>query len=334
MTSIEKLYRTLDNFHDKKILVIGDLMVDNYIFGDASRLSPEAPVPVVDVKEEQMKLGGSANVINNILSLGGKVFPIGVIGTDSNGNWLINEFAKKGMDLAGILIDNHRPTTIKTRVMVGQHQLIRIDYEKKNDIRPEEQNKISQFLKSKMDEMDGIVMVDYDKGVLTSNLIEFISTITQKKKKITIASPKRNHYLEYKNMALVKSNAIEAYTASNIIPIDSVSVADVGKSLLNELRCNALLITRGKDGMALFEKSNEPFTIPTFVKEVYDVTGAGDVVTAVLALCLLSGSTYKEASIISNAAAGVKVGKVGTVTVSPSELRNQLATFNHVFNNI
>ncbi|MCJ7630932.1 D-glycero-beta-D-manno-heptose-7-phosphate kinase, partial [Candidatus Bathyarchaeota archaeon] len=328
MTSIEKLNGILDNFHEKKILVIGDLMVDNYILGDVSRLSPEAPVPVVDVKEETMKLGGSANVINNIIYLGGKVFPIGVVGKDSKGNWLLNEFVKRGMDLTGILVDERRPTTTKTRVMAGQHQLIRIDYELKNNIGTKEESTIFQFFKSKIDDIDCIVMVDYDKGVFTSNLIEFISKTAQKKKKITLASPKRNHYLEYKNMTLIKSNATEAYTASNIHLINNVSLKDVGTKLLNELQCNALLITQGKDGMTLFEKKHEFFNIPTFVKEVYDVTGAGDVVTAALALCLSSGSPFKEASIISNAAAGVKVGKVGTATVNLSELRNQLTTFN------
>jgi rfaE bifunctional protein kinase chain/domain len=177
-------------------------------------------------------------------------------------------------------------------------------------------------------------MVDYDKGIFTSTLIELIRETARKKNKITIASPKRNHYLEYKNLTLVKSNAAEAVTTSNISSIDDVPITDIGKKLLHKLQCNALLITRGKDGMALFENNKEVFLIPTFVKEVYDVTGAGDVVTAVLALCLSSSSTFKEASIISNAAAGIKVGKVGTATISPSELKNQLETFNHVFNNL
>jgi len=334
MASMKRLLETLESFHEKKILVIGDLMVDRYINGDATRLSSEAPVPIVDVKNEVFKLGGSSNVINNIISLGGQTIPLGIVGRDGNGEWLTDELTEKGMDTSGLIIDPNRPTTTKTRVLVGQHQLIRIDFEERKEIGSKEEDRILEILKSKTDEVDCILLVDYDKGVFTSNLLREISNIAKKKKKLTIASPKRNHFLEYRNIALVKSNMMEAYNAANIGSIDDKPINDVGRRLLGELGCGSLLITRGKDGMALFEKTGDILNIPAFVREVYDVTGAGDVVTAVLALCISSNATVKEASIISNAAAGVKVGKIGTATVNQIELRKQLESFNHIFNNL
>ncbi|RKY83133.1 D-glycero-beta-D-manno-heptose-7-phosphate kinase [candidate division KSB1 bacterium] len=329
---LSKSIEHLDNFSGKKILVIGDLMVDQYIFGEATRLSPEAPVPVVDVESVEYRLGGAANTINNIVSLGGKVYAVGVIGGDENGRWLIKELRRKGVTVSDIVVDPQRPTTTKTRVMAGHHQIVRFDRESKEEINPSLTDKIVHSLKDRINNVDCIAISDYDKGLINVKLINSVVKLSHKFNKPIVVDPKVKHHLQYHGVTIVKTNTKNASTATCMAIMDEKSLLDVGFKLLDNLRSDAIIITQGKDGMTIFKRCQKKATdvihMPAFAREVYDVTGAGDVVTAVLALALSAGASIEEAAFLSNVAAGIKVRKIGTNVVRKDELRTFLSSLN------
>ena len=324
MLSINRLIKTIERFNSVKILVLGDLMVDHYVFGETTRVSPEAPVPVVDVTSETFKLGGSANVANNILSLGGTVFPTGIVGADKNGSWLINEFTTRGGDISGIITDTSRPTTTKMRILVGHHQLLRVDYESREAVDSAYANQILHYIHNNIDDVDCIVISDYDKGLITENLIEALVNLKQEKGTKIIVDPKIQHFLDYKGVSIIKTNINNARKVLKMKVKDETSIRRIASKLLAEFECDTVIITLGKDGLSLLKEDGQYVHIPALARAVYDITGAGDTVTAVLALSTSTNASIVESALISNVAAAIKVGKVGTSIVTQDELVSQL----------
>jgi D-beta-D-heptose 7-phosphate kinase/D-beta-D-heptose 1-phosphate adenosyltransferase len=315
----------LKKFSKTGILVIGDLMVDQYIWGKVKRISPEAPVPVVEVTDENLLLGGAANVANNVISLGGKVFIAGTIGQDDLGKLLVNKFLEKGYSTDGIVVDGNRPTTVKTRVIAHSQQVVRFDREVKSDISKSTLSHIADYVKSCLPHIQGIIISDYSKGLITRKLVKTIVEIAGPKKFIAV-DPKTGHFGYYKNVGLITPNVNEASSGSGIEIVDEKTLIFAGKLLLKKLQCSAVIITRGDEGMSLFEKNGRITHIPTCAREVYDVTGAGDTVIAALSLSHAAGAKLSDAAIIANHAAGVVVGEVGTSVATQRSIINSMKT--------
>ncbi|MFH0947965.1 MAG: D-glycero-beta-D-manno-heptose-7-phosphate kinase [Elusimicrobiota bacterium] len=318
------LKNILDKFSNVKILIIGDLILDRFIRGESRRISPEAPVPVVEVKDETYSMGGAGNVANNIISLGGIVSVVGLVGNDYASKILLEELSKKNIGIGGILTDNTIKTSIKTRVIAGHQQIVRFDKETVRELSPFITEKIIQFINKKIPEYDAVLISDYGKGVVTQKVISEIIRLTKKYKKIVTVDPKIEHFSRYKFVDCLTPNIYEAMDGMGVSKLkDENDLKNLGKKILEKLKCRSVIITRGENGMTLFEK--EKIThIPTTAKEVFDVTGAGDTVIAVLTLALSCGASLIEASQIANYAAGIVVGKLGTATVSSKELLKAL----------
>jgi len=322
---MNNLIKIIERFKEKKILVLGDVMLDKYIWGEVSRISPEAPVQVVNVVKESSAPGGAANVANNIAALNAKSLMVGVVGKDSTKTKLIGELKKRNIDVAGLIDDENKRTIRKVRVFGMSQQLLRFDYEKKGYVNTKTENNIFNFISKEMDEIDAIIVSDYEKGVITKNLMKKLINICKEKNKISVIDPKPNHKDFYKNATLITPNHKEAHEMTGLAeeePSDT-DIEKMGKRLLEDLN-STILITKGEKGMTLFEKNGKITNIPTFAKEVYDIIGAGDTSVATLTLALASGASFEEAAIIANHAAGITVGKVGTSTVSIAELRKSI----------
>ncbi|MBI4685284.1 MAG: D-glycero-beta-D-manno-heptose-7-phosphate kinase [Nitrospirae bacterium] len=311
----------LATFKEKKILVIGDLVLDRYVWGKVNRISPEAPVPIVEVTHENFLLGGAANVAHNIVSLGGHVTVVGIIGSDRGGDIL-----KKILDEKGILccvFDDKRPTIVKTRVIAHNQQVVRFDREDNKKVEGKTFDMLVESIKKAIQEHDAVIISDYKKGVISSELISEVIKAARPKKKFVAVDPKTGHFHCYKNVSLITPNLMEASHGSGIEIKDEKSLIKAGKTLLKKLSCKAVLITRGEEGMSLFEKNNF-VNIPTVARHVYDVTGAGDTVIAAFTLAYASGATLEEAALIANHAAGIVVGEVGTAVTTPAKIMQSL----------
>jgi len=314
------LQKELDGFSKVKILVIGDIMMDRFIWGKVSRISPEAPVPVVVVEKETFLLGGAANVVNNVHSLGGKVSLCGVIGDDEPGQRIIEKLTEEGIGISGVFTEQGRQTTLKTRIIAHHQQLVRIDRETTDSMRRPILRNLSEFLRANINGFDGIILSDYGKGLLTRDLIQATIRRAKEAKKFILVDPKQKNVFFYKGATVITPNTAEASLASGIPITDLASLRRVGRMLLQRLRCDVLVITRGEEGMAIFEPHQEPVLVPTVGKEVFDVTGAGDTVIGTMALALGAGAKVIDAARLANYAAGIVVGKVGTATVNRKEL--------------
>lgn len=319
----QRLIKLLGQFKNKKILIVGDIMLDKYIWGDVSRISPEAPVQVVNVVRETYEAGGAANVANNISSLGAKAFMVGIAGEDEAKNILLNELKKRNIDTKGIFTDKDKPTTQKIRIVGKSQQLLRVDYEKKEHIHKYIEESILQFLSAIITQIDVVVISDYAKGVLTANICKNLIEISKSHDKKIVVDPKPEHMNFYSNVSLITPNNLEASQMSDIEDGSNESAMEMGKKLMRFLNAN-VLITQGEKGMSLFEKDGAVSHIPAKAKEVYSLIGAGDTVVATLSLALASGASMKEAAVLSNIAAGIKVGKIGTATVSIEEIKKEL----------
>lgn len=319
LISLKRASRIIGGFPKARVLVIGDLIMDHFIWGKVKRISPEAPVPVVEVTSESIMLGGSANVVNNIHSLSGKSLVTGVIGSDDDGKKLVKILKEKGIPTEGIIVDHKRPTTIKTRIVAHSQQVVRFDREKRDKIDPHSTSKVLGYIKKAIKTVDLVVISDYAKGLITQSLVEEANAFASRLGKPVAVDPKVEHFDFYKGVTIVTPNNLEASQASGVDIDNGDSLHRAGEVLFNKLGCEALLITRGEHGMSLFEPGSETH-IPTVAKEVFDVSGAGDTVIGTLALSLASGATFKEAAVLANFAAGVVVGKVGTATLTPAEL--------------
>ena len=312
--------RIIKKFSGVRILVVGDIMLDRFIWGDVSRISPEAPVPVVVVDKETFLLGGAANVVNNIYSLGGKASLCGVIGDDEMGQKVIQRLSEMGIERSGISIEPGRQTTVKTRIIAHHQQLVRIDRETTQHPKVSTLRSLSEYLKRNIKSFDGVILSDYGKGLLTRGLVQDVIRKARQTGKFVMVDPKIKNFFFYRGATVVTPNTGEASSASRISITDEASLNRAGRNLLKRLRCDALVITRGEDGMAIFEPHQKPFLVPTEAREVYDVTGAGDTVIGTMALALGAGASIRRAAELANHAAGIVVGKVGTATVDQEEL--------------
>lgn len=321
----KELIQLLDRLAGRKVLVVGDLMLDHYIWGSVQRISPEAPVPVVNVLSESVLLGGAGNVLHNILTLGGKGILCGVVGSDDAGKWLTQELKSKGMELNGIVSEENRPTTKKTRIIAHQQQVVRYDHEKREKILQKTEKKFIDFILDQLSRIDCMVISDYSKGVITEGLMSAILPAALKRGVAVIVDPKVNHISLYKKITLITPNHLEASQASGVEIQDEASLRKAGRTLLKKLQCEAVLITRGEQGMSLFESGGGITHIPTEAKQVFDVTGAGDTVVSTLSLALAAGASFPAAARLANHAAGIVVGMVGTTAIKKEMLERTLS---------
>ena len=320
----KKLLGFVRKFKGARLLVVGDMMLDHFIWGKVTRISPEAPVPVVDIDHESLLLGGAANVLGNIVSLGGKAGICGVIGHDEMGKRLVHELRLKNVDTTGVVVEETRPTTIKTRVIAHSQQVVRFDRESKYEVSADTEKRILACVKEQSDGLAGIIISDYAKGVVTKKVVDGLVKLAAAKGIPVTVDPKVSHFDYYRGITAVTPNNLEASQASGITITDERTLGAAGDKLLARTKARAVLVTRGEQGMTLFERGEKPVHIPTVAKEVYDVTGAGDTVIAVFTLALAAGADMPDAAIIANHAAGIVVGEVGTATVNPEQLEKAI----------
>jgi len=316
-----------EQFRNKRIIVLGDLMMDRYVWGTVSRISPEAPVPIVEVTREFTRLGGAANVANNLYSLGATPIPIGIVGDDFEGNSLI-ELMKGSHFLSDFVFkDDSRATTVKTRFIANNQHVVRADRENRSPIRPELTEAVIEAVKSNLSQADAIIIQDYNKGLLTKELIAAVTDIANRDQKIITVDPKFDNFFEYKTVTLFKPNRKETEAALGI-RIDSLeSIQNACRMLISRLACQAVLITLGDQGMCFLDANGEFDQIPTKARSVHDVSGAGDTVISTLTLALTTGIELKEAITLANYAAGVVCGEVGVVPIEPSKLREAILNY-------
>jgi rfaE bifunctional protein kinase chain/domain len=336
--------RKLTNFakalRGRRIGVIGDFMLDRYVWGSATRLSPEAPVPVVDFKDETQVLGGAGNVARNLAALGAKVFPFGVVGEDEDGRAIRELFEDDGMATKGVIANTSRLTTVKTRIVAKNQQIVRVDRERREPIHPALEDRLVRAIHNALPRLDALVISDYDKGVITDKLADSVLAECQRRRVPALVKPKESRLLLYRGASIVVCNAKEAHFFISRKFEDDDSVELGGKALLAHFGCAAVVITRGREGLNVFEKDvKKSFHVSATSSEisydrvgkagversahgrqVFDVTGAGDTVLSVLALAIAGRIPIREAAVLANAGAGVVVGKLGTSTITPEEL--------------
>jgi D-beta-D-heptose 7-phosphate kinase/D-beta-D-heptose 1-phosphate adenosyltransferase len=322
--NFSRLKKFISSFQEAKVLVVGDLILDEFIWGKVSRISPEAPVPVVWVDSENFMPGGASNVANNIRSLGGEVYLAGVIGEDSRGEALLSLLQKKGIRCEGVLIDKNRPTTQKTRVIAHHQQVVRIDREVFHPVPDAVMNGIIQFISDRIREVDALIIEDYGKGVIGPRLVQEIVKIARRCQKIITVDPKEDHFSYYRGVTTITPNHHEAGGAAGITIKDAATLEKAGWLLLNQLKCETVLITLGENGMALFERGKAMIKIPTVAQDVFDVSGAGDTVISAYTLARARKAVPLEAANISNCAAGIVVGKVGVAVTTQGELLQRI----------
>lgn len=318
----------IDAFKNIRALVIGDLMLDEYLWGAVDRISPEAPVPVVSVEKESHTLGGAGNVINNLVAMGANVSAIGTAGTGKAGQMVYEKLEELGISTQGIISEPHRPTTRKTRVIASNQQVLRIDKEKKTQINKDTLDKLVKTIKDQMKGADLVIISDYDKGLVTKELVRKTVAMSKNHQVLSFADPKSLDFSKYENVSVLTPNKKEASLAANIDINTKHDLYSAGNKIMDKANLAKLLITCGKDGMVLFETGEDPFHIASDARQVFDVSGAGDTVITLLALGLATGATFKQSAKAANAAAGIVVGKVGTATASIDELKQALANNN------
>ena len=316
----------ISKFDQCRILVIGDLMLDEYLWGEVDRISPEAPVQVVTIQKEDFTLGGAGNVVNNAVALGAKVFTAGVIGTGRNGQVLLERFNELGVDTSLIIQEPDRATTQKTRIIAANQHVLRIDRETKQDISGQTLEKIIRLIEDKMPDIDVVLISDYGKGLITKNLLSKVIASAKKHEKMIIVDPKGLDFSKYSGVSLLTPNKKEAALASGVEIDDDSSLEKAANKILENISLDNLLITCGKDGMVLFGKNKTPFRVRAKSRQVFDVSGAGDTVLAVFGLAVASGASIHNSVALANTAAGIVVGKVGTATVSKQELASALTS--------
>ncbi|MDX2251747.1 MAG: D-glycero-beta-D-manno-heptose-7-phosphate kinase [Nitrospira sp.] len=324
LSSPQALKQYIQRFPQASVLVVGDLILDHYVMGKVSRISPEAPVPVVHVESESLRLGGAANVFNNILALGGKADLCGVIGADESGRLLMKELGAKRSGRGGVVIDHDRPTTRKSRVIAHHQQIVRYDVEGRHELKAALQRRILQYVESRLRELTCVVVSDYAKGVISAGLMSELTRLAALRKVPVIVDPKVEHFGYYKGVTVITPNHLEATQASGMHGDDDQAINEAGATIRQRLGCQSVLITRGEKGMSLYEADGASWHLPTQARQVYDVTGAGDTVIGTLALALSTGASIKNGAILANHAAGIVVGMVGTATVSPEQLSEVL----------
>ncbi|MET0501695.1 MAG: D-glycero-beta-D-manno-heptose-7-phosphate kinase [Candidatus Binatia bacterium] len=316
----------LNRFRGARLLVVGDLMLDHFIFGDVERISPEAPVPVLRVISESYRLGGAANVIHNVRSLGAQVTACGVIGRDAAGKRLVHDLRRVGASTAGVFADKQVQTIEKSRIIAGPHhqQIVRLDRENQAPIAEATLKRLQRFVLAKAMACDGVVISDYGKGVVHASLLSSMTRLVRQDKLICVVDPKKENYGRYRFPTLITPNKDEAGDASGVAIRDEKSLLAAGEKLVRMWQAKAVLITRGPDGMSLFRSRRAVRHFPTESRDLFDVTGAGDTVAAVCGLALACGASFEDAAVIANLAAGLVGDEVGTVAVSLEKLKQLL----------
>lgn len=321
---ISEFEKLKDKFYGKKIAVIGDMMLDCYFWGSVSRISPEAPVPIVEIDNEFFRFGGAANVALNILKLGGIPLPIGVIGNDNDGEIFKNLLKDSGINSEGIVVDNKRPTTAKSRVIADGQHVVRIDKESKEYLNHEIFQKLSDFLKNNLDEIDAIILQDYNKGVLSFELIKESIEIAKSQNKIVTVDPKFNNFFNFTDVTVFKPNRKETEDALGIKIKTEEEIKSASEKLIDKLNCEFLLLTLGEKGLAISDKKNNYWRIPTKARKVADVSGAGDTVISTLTMALAAGADIKTASYLANYAGGLVCEEVGIIPIEIDYLFNTI----------
>jgi D-beta-D-heptose 7-phosphate kinase/D-beta-D-heptose 1-phosphate adenosyltransferase len=320
----DTLSEAVRKFRGKRILVIGDLMLDRFVWGSVSRISPEAPVPVVEVRKETTCLGGAANVAANIRALGGIPIPVGIIGDDFEGRRLRHEFRILGSPVAGLVADRSRATSVKTRIIAHHQQVCRTDREDRTPTSPAVHRRVVSRFRKMLQSCAAVVVSDYAKGLISPLLLKEILPMARASGKIVCVDPKLKDLGLYRPATVITPNTLEAERASGVTISNRRDLLRAGRKILRSLRVDYLLITRGEEGMALFQGASGVTHIPTVAREVFDVTGAGDTVISTLTLGLVAGLPILQAAVLANIAAGIVVGKLGTATVTPDELTDRL----------
>ena len=325
MISSEKSRLTgiLNAFSNQSVLVVGDFMLDKFVWGKVERISPEAPVPVVEVSRETIHLGGAANVAANLAAMGARPVPVGVIGPDDPGETILKELQRLGISTEGVVKDKNRITSVKTRILARHQQVCRADREDRKPISEAVRNRIVEISTQAMPRASGVILSDYSKGVLTAELIRTLIMKSREAGKFLAVDPKTANFPLYRHASIITPNKKEAERAAGLAISDESSLIRAGRILLESTLSDSLLITRGEEGMTLIEEKGE-FHIPTSGREVFDVTGAGDTVIASLTLGVAAGATLREAAILANHAAGVVVGRLGTAVATVEEIRKSV----------
>ncbi len=305
----------------RKVLVVGDVMLDEYVWGSVRRISPEAPVMVVEVQRDSWTPGGAANVVNNIQALGGSSAIIGVVGDDEAGQKLSARLAKNGADTSGIVVDRIRPTTRKTRIVAHSQQVVRVDRESRKALAARTVKRIGERLAIEIPAFDVVMFSDYDKGMAVRAVTQTLIEIAREHKKPVVVNSKPGNIKQFRSASVVTVNQAEAEAASGIRITDDKSLMRAAKRLMTPRYCGpeALIITRGPQGLSLFTADGHE-NIPAHLVEVYDVAGAGDTLASVLSIALSTGATLKEAALLANCAGGAVVRKVGVATVTREEI--------------
>lgn len=322
--SARKFKQYLQRFSRARILVVGDLILDHYVWGKVHRVSPEAPVPVVHVDSESYRMGGAANVYHNIMTLGGQAELCGVVGADQVGKQFLSDIRRSSSSTPGIFIDPSRPTIKKTRVIAHNQQIVRFDVEQRHDISSQLSKKIIRHVASRLPELSCLVISDYAKGMITENVMTAIHSLADQYGVPIVVDPKVEHMAYYQGVTVITPNHLEAKQAAGFLPSQDVAVERIGFSLQQRLQCQAVVVTRGEEGMSIFERTGQSWSIPAVARQVYDVTGAGDTVISTFALALSAKASLPEAAMLANQAAGVVVGMVGTATVTRAQLQEAL----------
>ena len=318
--SNERLLSLKNSFGGKKIAVLGDMMLDGYYWGDVKRISPEAPVPILEIENEFFRFGGAANCALNLLKLGAEPIPIGIIGYDNNGSIFKSLLQENGIEDEGIITDDERPTTTKTRVIANSQHVVRIDKESKSYLDKNTEDKILNYLKDKISELDGLILQDYNKGVLTPSLIKNIIELANKNDILITVDPKFDNFFAYKNVTVFKPNRKETENVFGIRIRSEEEILSAGKNLLEKLNSKYILLTLGEGGLAVFSKEEKIRRMPTKARKVADVSGAGDTVISTLTLAMSAGADIYEACYLSNYAAGIVCGEVGIVPIEKDVL--------------
>ncbi len=336
---MKNLKELIKKFNKARILVVGDLILDEYIWGSVERISPEAPVPVVWANKRTHVPGGACNVANNISALDAKACLVGVIGGDKNSEILLSELKKRKIDTRGVFIESKRYTTVKTRIIAGHQQVVRVDWEHTDPLSKDLTARIVKFISSNLADFDAIIIEDYGKGVINIDLLNELIKMAHKQKKIITVDPKEEHFQYYRGVTTITPNRRELENAirnlrikdkSNKFKLDydrlftDTKINTAARSILKYLELESILVTLGEHGMRLFDKNGKIAHIPTVAQEVFDVSGAGDTVIGTFSLALCSGATNLEAAHLANFAAGIVVGKVGTAVTTRKELLERL----------
>jgi len=321
--SKQRAKEILDAIPSRNVVVLGDVMLDEFVWGDVTRISPEAPIPVVDVHRESVHLGGAANVLANLISLGAKGSVAGVIGNDRAAEQLRSTLGQISSLDGNLIADPSRPTTLKTRIIAHSQPVVRTDRESRAPVDSNIEDRLIAHLKNALVKADAFVVSDYDKGAVTPRILETVLPLAYDRVPVLI-DPKLRNFKSYRPATLITPNHFEALRMSNSEEDSDNGLHRAAERIREDLNCNAVLITRGARGMMLLEGNGQPVYVKTAAREVYDVTGAGDTVIAALSAALSTGASMLEAATFANHAAGIVVGKVGTATVSPEEL---IATF-------